>query len=88
MTLDKFSKWLDMRPIETMIVHLRCKYSHEDEWTYLNELLIPEVNPSVVQPHEYYVWKNDWWEGQQDVDILGCIPVFDVDVPKFNEGED
>lgn len=25
-----------------------------------------------------YVWVNDWWEGQEDVKLLGFIPIDDI----------
>ena len=25
-----------------------------------------------------YVWENDWWEGQEDVKLLGFIPIDDI----------
>ena len=29
-----------------------------------------------------YTWLNDWYEGQQDVEILGCISINDIAVPE------
>ena len=79
MTEAKFNEWLETQPIEDKLVYLKYKYSHEEEWTFSNEIL--EVEMSVGG---CYVWLNDWDEGQQDVEILGCIAISDIDVPIFD----
>ena len=33
----------------------------------------------------YYVWASDWNEGQEDIEILGCIALCDIYVPKFQK---
>lgn len=78
MTLQKFHEYLNTQDIEDKIVYMRYKYSWEDEWTYTNEII--EVDMSV---DGYYIWSNDWNEGQEEVEILGCISVSDIDVPEF-----
>lgn len=74
-----FYEWLEAQPIEDKIVSIKYKYSHEKEWTQSNEIL--EVDPYC---EEVYVWLNDWNEGQQDIEILGCIPVSDINVSIFD----
>lgn len=78
MTKVGFEDWLKTQPVEDKIVYLRYKYAHEETWTYSKEIL--EVN---MYADNFYVWENDWYEGQQEVEILGCIPIDDVDVPLF-----
>lgn len=78
MTLQEFHEYLKTQDIEDKIVHMRYKYSWEDEWTYSNEIL--EVDMSV---DGYYIWNNDWDEGQDEIQILGCVSVSDIDVPDF-----
>ena len=79
MTLDEFYKWLEeQQSIDDKLVHMRYKYSWEDRWTYSNEYL--EVDMSV---EDYYIWLNDWNEEQEDVEILGCIDISEIDVPLF-----
>jgi hypothetical protein len=29
-------------------------------------------------PDNKYVWLSDWWEGQEDVKLLGFIPIDDI----------
>jgi len=82
MTEAKFNEWLETQPIEDKLVYLKYKYSHEEEWTFSNEIL--EVEMSV---DGCYVWLNDWDEGQQDVEILGCIAISDIDVPAFAQAD-
>ena len=74
-----FYEWLETQPIEDKIVSIKYKYSHEKEWTQSNEIL--EVDLSY---EDVYVWLNDWDEGQQDIEILGCISVSDINVPIFD----
>lgn len=86
MSLDEFYKWLENQPLEDKLVYMRYKYSWEDRWTYSNEYL--EVDTSA---DGHYIWLADWNEGQEDVEILGCIDVSEIDVPVFKvqkESED
>ena len=70
MTLDEFfGKLYNDMIHEDLIVRLKYKYDHEDEWTYSNEILEYFGN------YGDYGWLNDWNEGQQDVEVLGYIPV-------------
>ena len=78
MNIKEFAKYLETKDIETQIVYLRYKYSWEDDWVYSNEIL--EVDMTV---DGFYIWSSDWNEGQEDVEILGCIAVSDVEVPLF-----
>lgn len=79
MTIRKFNEYLQTLPhIEDQLVYLRYKYEWEDDWTYSNEILT--VNFDV---EGYYCWLKDWNEGQQDVEILGCIAVSEISVPHF-----
>jgi hypothetical protein len=82
MTEAKFNEWLETQPVEDKLVYLKYKYSHEEEWTFSNEIL--EVEMSVGG---CYVWLNDWDEGQQDIEILGCIAISDIDVPTFAQAD-
>lgn len=74
-----FYEWLETQPVEDKIVSIKYKYSHEKEWTQSNEIL--EVDLSY---EDVYVWLDDWDEGQQDIEILGCISVSDINVPIFD----
>lgn len=80
MTVKEFFKYLQTKNIETQIVYLRYKYSWENDWIYSNEILEVDMNVD-----GYYIWLNDWNEGQEDVEVLGCIAISDVKVPLFNK---
>lgn len=82
MSIKEFFKYLETKDIETQIVYLRYKYSWEDTWTYSNEILKVDMR---VDVDNFYTWISDWNEGQEDVEILGCIAVSDVEVPLFEE---
>lgn len=78
MSLEEFNKWLESQPIEDKLVYMRYKYSWEDKWTYSNEVL--EADCSV---DGFYVWINDWDEGQEHVEILGCVSIDEIEIPLF-----
>ena len=80
MRLEEFHEWLKKQPIGDKLVRMKYKYSWEDKWICSNEYL--EVDTSV---DGNYVWLNDWNEGQEDVEILGCVDVDDMDVPLFEK---
>lgn len=80
MTIEEFYEWLKKQPIEDKLVYMKYKYSWEDRWTVSNEYL--EVDMSV---DDNYVWLRDWNEGQEDVEILGCIDVGEIDIPLFEQ---
>ena len=82
MTAIRFMDWLKIQPLDDKIVYLRYKYAHEETWTYSKEIL--EVN---MYADNFYVWENDWYEGQQEVEMLGCISIDDVNVPLFTPAD-
>ena len=81
MTLQEFYNYLKTQPIEDKIVCIRYKYSWEDEWNYSNEILEVDIDFDSL-----YAWAYDWYEGQEDVEVLGCIDVSDVCTTPFNYG--
>lgn len=58
---------------EDVIVGIKMKYDHEREYERLN--VIYSYNPD----KEYGIWEYDWWEGQQEVYLVGIIPISDVE---------
>ena len=78
MTKVRFEDRLETQPVDDKIVYLRYKYAHEETWTYSKEIL--EVD---MDADGFYIWANDWYEGQQEVEFLGCISIDDVNVPLF-----
>ena len=77
MNTKQFYEWLNKQPLETRVVRMRTKHQEHEEWIYDTEIL--EVDTSV---DGNYAWLNDWDEGQQYVEFLGCIPVDSVLIPE------
>lgn len=81
MTQPEFDEWLARQTYEDRIVSIRYKYKFEKEWSYSNELLLCTGSGN-------YAWYNDWNEGQENVEILGCLSIAEVLIPTFKEHED
>lgn len=78
MSIEDFNNYLKtLEVIEDQLVYMRYKYSRETNWTYSKEILIVDDVP------DDYAWLDDWFEGQEDIEILGCIPINEIDVPLF-----
>ena len=77
--LDEFFDIIKTMPCTDYIVKLRYRYGHEKEWTVSNEILEYYADSK----GENYIWLNDWFEGQQWVEIMGFMPIEDVDVPEY-----
>lgn len=72
MTLEAFEKYIRKLPVSDYLVKIRLKYEHEKYYRYTNELCIWNWETNV------YEWFMDWNEGEQDIEILGCIDLDDV----------
>jgi len=81
MTLDEFMKFIRTQPIDDYIVRIQYKYNHEDNYTYTNEYLYAYISTSGIN----YIWIDDWYEGQEDVTIIGFIPIEAVTIPKIDK---
>ena len=67
-SLDDFLQ--EVLPLsEEYIVRIAYKYDCEEDYEVSNELLLMENDRGD------YIWEHDWWEGQQDVRVLGWIKV-------------
>ena len=77
MNTNKFIEWLRNQPLNDKLVYMRYKYSWEDHWIYSNEYL--RADADVMD----YTWDNDWDEGQEDVEFLGCIDIDELNIPLF-----
>lgn len=82
LVLEEFFNELYSKPIlEDYIVTLKYKYDCEKEYTIANEILVADSFG--------YSWLNDWNEGQTDVEVIGYIPVSEVDTSQYKpEQED
>ena len=79
MTLDKLYEILDKPTTvhQDYIVKLKYRYSFETKYTIENQIL--EYDPSANLLGDY-VWLHDWYEGQDDVKVLGYIAVRDIQI--------
>lgn len=46
------------------LVHLRCRYKHEDKWEYITDACC-------LYNFDDILWMTDWHEGQEYVEYLG-----------------
>ena len=79
MTREEFWKYIHKpdKVRQDYIVAIRMRHSDHGEWEYTNELLtLNEDDPF------YFIWDNDWWEGEKFVEILGYISIDDIPVPR------
>lgn len=60
------------------IVRIRYKRSWEKEWTYSNEVLQVYFNSDTC-----YEWLDDWYEGQEEVEILGYVDIDNILIECF-----
>lgn len=73
MTLKEFFNELNKEEMAyDYIVRIKYKYSFETEDTISNEYLFWDYEV------DDYVWFNDWFEGQQNVEVLDYISLDDV----------
>ena len=63
------------------IIHLRYRYRGERKWSEDNELLL--FRSFDHDEDERYEWQNDWWEGQEEIELLGFIRIENVEVPNL-----
>lgn len=72
---DYVVKWL--REVngcmEDAVVGIKMKYSHEREYERLNVIF------SYNGDQDYGIWEYDWWEGQQEVYLVGIIPLSEIE---------
>lgn len=85
MSRDAFNEYIAKCDIGDKICFIRLKYSWEEKSRYITELYL--YDPESCLPFSKYCWLNDWYEGEDEVEILGCIDVSDVVVPLFDGGD-
>lgn len=77
MKYNDFLNKLDNMMLGDYIVEVHYKYSFEDVWTVSNEILTISVDG--------IEWLNDWYEGQEDIEVLGIISVDAIEVPYLDD---
>lgn len=83
MNLNEFFDYIDKRKQHPgdIIVQLEYKYEFEDIYHISNEILSP------INDCTDWEWLNDWYEGYDDVRVIGWIPVSDAKVWNLEEEE-
>ena len=82
MTLDEFFVILDKLPREDYIVRMTAWYDFEPkshQGQLFNEILEYDGNS------DSYAWLNDWYEGQQNINVIGFIAVSEINVPMYKK---
>ena len=59
----------------SIVVQLRIRYNEETQWREITELLIDDGED---WDHPCWVWENDWWEGEQNVELIAAADVADI----------
>lgn len=54
----------------TYIVYIKYKYEWEDDYTLSYEVMSYDL--------EHVTWFNDWWEGQDNIIVVGIINIDDL----------
>lgn len=85
MSKEEFEEFIVKSEPDTKLVFIKLKYSWEDKPRYITEIYL--YDPQHGLPYSEYVWEYDWWEGEDDVEILGCINVSEVVIPLFDGGD-
>lgn len=75
MTEDAFYQLLKTMPRTDYIVKIETRFKGEDKIHIDNEIL--EYDYQI----DNYIWSNDWNEGQEYINIAGCIALEDIVVP-------
>ena len=60
------------------IVRIRMKYDYEEKYRERNELFYDDGADWL---HPQMVFQYDWWEGEQDVELIGWIPIDEMEYP-------
>lgn len=82
MTINEMFNELENKVKDTYIVTLKYKYDFEKYYTIENQIL--EYDSMA----DNYVWLDDWYEGQTDVEVLGYRLLSDIDNTKLEPCED
>jgi hypothetical protein len=72
--------YIEHEPVEhrDYIIRLRSKYDCEEKYHFHNELFF-------YSERDKYCWMNDWFEGQQDVDVIAIQPIDALPPEIFND---
>lgn len=63
--------------IEPYIITVKYKFTCEDHYTIENQYLDVDFD-HYYNDYYPYIWLNDWYEGQEEVEVLGYIKLSEV----------
>lgn len=77
MNREEFVNYIHQSDIirQDYVVRIRKKHQESDIWTYCNELLIVSDD----DPFQFE-WENDWWEGEEFVEIIGYAAINSLEI--------
>lgn len=75
MTEEAFNKLLKTMPKTDYIVKIESRFTGEDKLYIENEVLEYDYNT------DDFIWSYDWNEGQEYINIVGCIAIEDIIIP-------
>lgn len=74
MDVDDFLEYLETLPrIEDYIVRIKIKYIGDKDYTYLNEILLVNIEQPTM-----FIWENDWDECIEESEVVGYIAIADI----------
>lgn len=77
MKIEEFYKYCDRLTFGDYIVRIKYKYNHEKVYMISNEI--------ITITYDLIEWLNDWYEGQEDIEVLGIISVDAIEVPDLED---
>lgn len=66
--------WCKKHAYQTMIVTISMKYEWEKQPCIFSEIMEFDCDTCSL------VWRSDWWEGQQSVELIGFCPLSDIKI--------
>ena len=75
MNRHDFNKYLEQiknEPGCEFIVKIRYKYDCETGYRVTHEYLYYDFS------YDTWVWENDWYEGEEDIDFCGIVKIDDI----------
>ena len=75
---DIIERWCDKHYWDDFLVTIKYWYDVEKK---------PTINTEILEYDGYrgFEWVNDWWEGQQNVELLGFMPVSELKFENIDE---
>lgn len=67
-----FEKYINTLSEDTYLVRLRFWYDFEGRNASAVENVILDIKDNV------YMWEYDWWEGQQNIELVWIVPLQDI----------